>query len=346
MIDAAKDRYIKLISEILNTLKSTNQYEKVLHLIVDRIVRLYKCHICAVVLIDPRTEYLRIENSYGLSHQFCKAFKKKVATGSIGRLIWTGEAILVSDSDEQAVLAEEIMLEKSFSSCIAVQIMIDQRSLGYLYADSQEKEVFSTADLHAFQTLADLAGLAIHKERLYEESRNYERIDHGTGLDKYGTFIGKVNDALARALTFEESFALMIFDIDNFKQIIGTYGIEISREMLKELGDVIRGEIRQIDAASRYGFDEFVLLFQKSGLEEAADAAERIRGSIARGSFTAEEITSTISAGVAVYPINGKSIDELFLTAKHALYEAQRSGRNKVFRYRAEWYSGEPIECK
>jgi diguanylate cyclase (GGDEF)-like protein len=346
MIEAAKEKYFKLISEILTTLKSTNQYEKVLHIIIDRVVRLFRCNICAAILIDPRTEYLRIEHSHGLSSQFCKTFRKKVATGAIGRLIWTGEAILIRNSDDQAVLAEEIMLERSFGSCIAVQIMIDQRAIGYLYADSPEKDLFSTADLPALQILADLAGLAIHKTRTYEESRNYERIDPGTGLDKYGPFIEIVNDSLARALAFNQSFALMIFDIDNFKQIIGTQGIEISRVMLKEIGAIIRGEIRQIDAASRYGFDEFVILFQNYGLENAAGAAERIRQRIALESYTADGIKTTISAGIAVYPVNGKTVDDLFLTAKHALYEAQRSGRNKVFRYRAEWFSGEPIECK
>src|SRR5512140_1766798 len=87
------------VAEILGLLRTTNQYERVLHLIVDRISRLIHCQTCAVVLIDETTEYLRIDNFVGLSHTFCNDFRRHIATASIGRLLWTGTPITLNGDE-------------------------------------------------------------------------------------------------------------------------------------------------------------------------------------------------------------------------------------------------------
>ena len=78
-----EEKCLAALAEVLNVLRSTNQYEKILHVLVDRVVRVYRCQSCAVVLIDPNTEYLNIENSHGLSWTFCKDFRRRLATGPI-----------------------------------------------------------------------------------------------------------------------------------------------------------------------------------------------------------------------------------------------------------------------
>ena len=117
----------RFIAELLQLIQSTNQHEKVFSLVVDRLIRMYHCQSCALVLIDPKTEYLTIENSHGLSHTFCKAFRRNIATAAIGRLLWTGKPIVISDAAQQSALAEEIHLEHPFASCTCVQISVDER---------------------------------------------------------------------------------------------------------------------------------------------------------------------------------------------------------------------------
>lgn len=334
---------IHSISEILHVLKTTNQYEEVLHLIVDRVTRMYKCQTCAVVLIDPKTEYLRIENSIGLSHTFCKAFGRKIATGPIGELLWTGKHILITDARKYFEPAQAIVLEQQFESCVCVQITVDRRTLGYLHADSKNAHTFGEDDVRVLQTFADFAAVAINKANLHDENLRLETVDRETGLEKLPSFFAKLNESMVRATQFNEGFATLILDVDNFKNIINTYGYDSSKDFLKELGDLVKGRLRCIDAGARYGFDELIIALANTDLSGAAAYASALRKAIEEARFTRYNLETTASIGVAVYPQNGKSIDDVLLTAKRALLEAQRAGRNSVYFYPAEWYASDTV---
>lgn len=331
------------LSEVLDLLRSTNQYEQVLHLIVDRLVRIYHCQVCAVVLIDRKTEYLNIENSHGLSWTFCKEFRRRLATGPIGELLWTGKPILIGEPTSP--LVEEVRLEHPFGSCVAVQIAIDQRTLGFLYGDLNEAHGFDEDDVCVFQTFANAAAIAIEKSRLHDENLHLDKIDHETGLEKYGAFVERMRAGVERANKFDENLAVAILDVDNFKTLAKTYGYDSSKQFIKELGELVRQEVRTIDATGRYGYDELIILLTKSGIDQAISFSHRLAKVVEEHPFTHQGFHSTISIGVATFPQNGKSVDKLLIAAKNALFEAQRSGRNKVFHYSSEWDAAEGALC-
>jgi len=324
-------------AEIIRTCRSTNNAEQVLSLIVDRIVRSYHCSTCAVVLIDPKTEYLRIDNCHNLSLTFCNAFRRRITTTAIGRLLWTGKPILIRDSTGDQVLASEVELEHPFASCLLVQISVDQRTLGYLHCDSAEVEAFDAADIELVQLFADVAGLALVKAQLFQENMRLDRIDHETGLEKYVSFLERMKAAVERAEAFSENFAVLILDIDNFKDTVNTYGYDTSRQLLKEMGKVVEEHLRTVDAAGRYGFDEFVMMIANTDLEGGLEFANRLRERIATQHYTTRSMRSSVSIGVAAFPRSGTTADAVILTAKQALFEAQRSGRNTAYCFKSDW---------
>lgn len=339
MDPTTQQKLISYIAEIVHTIRSSNQYEQALHLITDRLVRLYQAQTCAVILIDPATEYLSIENSVGLSHTYCKAFRRKLAVGSIGEVLWTGKPIFIADASREPLLAKEIQLEHEFDSCACVQIAVDHRTLGYLHVDGKYPHALTDDDLPLLQAFADVAGIAINKARLHDENLRLDVIDHDTELEKSTAFIRKLEAALAGAKTFDERLSVIILDVDNYKEILGTFGYENALRCLKEMGKLLRGELRCIDAAGRYGFDEFIAMLAKTDLEKAVQFAQRFCRIVQETPFVNNTIRTTVSIGVATYPQNGTTLDDLLLTAKHALLEAQRAGRNSVFFYPAEWYA-------
>jgi len=341
MIDLANEQCFQSISGVISLLKSTNQHEEVLSLIVDRVVRLYHCQSCAVVLIDPKTEYLQIENSHGLSLTFCNEFRRRIATHALGELLWTGKPLLISEAAGEATLASDVRLEHNFASCACLQIAVSQKTLGYFHLDSTEPGAFSERDLPVLQLFADIAGLALVKSYMYQENLRLERIDKETGLEKYIPYLEKLRRALARAEEFNEGLAVLLLDVDNFKDTVNTYGVGASRELLRELGSVAQSHLRPVDAIGRYGFDELVLLLVKSSREEALSAAEKLLTDIAGKSFTSQGIHSTVSVGVAAFPMDGKSAEDLLTTAKRALFEAQRRGRNMVCFFDPELHARE-----
>ncbi len=341
---SVKEKALGYISEILDLLRSTNQHEEVLHLIVDRLVRIYSCQVCAVVLIDKKTEYLNIENSHGLSWTFCKEFRRKLATGPIGELLWTGRPILITDPESPG--RKDVQLEHALGSCIIVQIAVDGRPLGYLYAATKDPGIFQTDDIPLIQAFANAAGMALHKSFLHDENMHLDKVDHETGLAKYESFVEKLRTGMHQAEDFRENLAIVLLDVDNFKSLSKTYGYETSRCFLKELGELTAKHLRGIDTAGRYGFDELIVCLARSDLEHAITFACELSKSIQDHAFTPHEINSTVSIGVAAYPDNGKSIDTLLTSAKKALFEAQRAGRNKVFYYNTEWDAQEATICE
>lgn len=321
---------LSVVSEVLSVLKSTHQHEKVLHVIVDRIVRMYHCQTCAIIVVDPATEFLNIALGHGLSHTFEKAFRRKLATGAIGRLLWTGSPILVPDSETENEIARDIMLENPFRSAACALIAANHKSLGYLHVDSKTAAAFTKEDLPVLQSFADFAALALQTSRLFEENLRLDRVDHDTELEKYSPFLERIQTAIDRSRDLHESFSLLLFDVDNFKHIATTYGYESSNRVLRQIADLIKNKLRGIDAVGRHGFDEFIVLRSHTDLVEGVLFADELRKSIEAAEFTDRRIRTTVSGGITVYPRHAATLDTLLQSVKEALFDAQRAGRNKV----------------
>jgi diguanylate cyclase (GGDEF)-like protein len=330
MVPSSDELCFTYVAEILHTLRSTNQHEQVLHLIVDRLSRLYKAQTCAVVLIDPETEYLSVENSYGLSLTFCNAFRRSFTTAPIGKLLWTGQPIVIADASSTPGLALDVRLEHDFGSCLCTQIAVDQKTLGFLHLDRRETHQFAEADVRFVQMFADLAGLAVVKEHLIDQNLRLDRIDHETETEKYGPFLDRLRLGLERARTSREELSVMILDVDNFKHIANTYGYDTSRLILKEIGAIVRSRLHATDACGRYGFDEFIMMAANTAPDGGIRRADDLRAMVEQTAFTTRGIRSTVSIGVSFFPATAETADTLVQAAKGALFEAQRAGRNNV----------------
>lgn len=330
MMTEKHEECINFVAEILAVLKSAHQHEKVLHLIVDRIVRMYRCQTCAIITVDPVTEYLRVALSHGLSHTFSKAFHRKAATSAVGHLIWTGTPVYIPDSNLVVELSDDVKLENPFGSALCVVVAANHRSLGYLHMDSELPHAFSPDDIPIIQVFADFAALALNLSRLYEENLRLDRIDHDTGLEKYAPFLDRIQSAVDRSKEMSESFAILMLDVDNYKHIASTYGYDSAKAMLREMAGLLKGKTRSVDAAGRHGFDEFIVLRSNADLAGGILFADELRGSIAEKIFTEKGIRTTVSVGVAVYPQHATTHEGLLQAVKEALFDAQRAGRNKV----------------
>lgn len=323
---------LEFLSELLSTLTTNRHYERVFHFVVDRLVRLYRCRACAIVLIDPETEYLSIENHYGISRTFCKEFRSQMATGAIGELLWTGRPILISDAELLPEISASVQLEQEFQSCCCVQIAVHHQTIGYLYADSDVKDAFTEEDVSVFDAFARLAGLAYYQNRLYEENLRLDPVDHETELLRYSFFSDHLQQNIARASSAREQLGLLMMDIDNYKRIANTFGGDARMAFMREFGGLIKRHLRAYDSACRYGADEIIIMLPNTSAEETVHFAARLCESIRTHTFTEFEMETTVSCGLAVFPEDAEDVEDLILSTKNAVFEAQRAGRNRIFR--------------
>ena len=167
----------------------------------------------------------------------------------------------------------------------------------------------------------------------YEMAVHSAITDKLTGLYNRRYFDHFLDLEIKRSSRQNASLALLMIDIDNFKQINDTLGHLFGDTILNKLGKLIKTEIRETDMAARYGGEEFAIVMSNTGLKEAVRIAERIRQSIQAYSFDTENFLTTVSIGIALYPLDAHSLNELIEKSDNSLYKAKRDGKNRVYSY-------------
>ncbi|MBC2582408.1 diguanylate cyclase [Clostridium sp. DJ247] len=166
-------------------------------------------------------------------------------------------------------------------------------------------------------------------KRLKEEATK----DYLTGLKNVRSFDTSFNELLCKVKENNESISLLSVDIDFFKKINDTYGHTSGDAVLKQLSNIISKSVRDFDVVARVGGEEFSVILRDCEKTHSFDIAERIRRKVETYKFqlpSGKQINLTVSIGVAVYPGTIADLNLLREKSDEKLYEAKRSGRNKV----------------
>ena len=167
--------------------------------------------------------------------------------------------------------------------------------------------------------------------------------DSLTGLPNRILFNDRYKMAMEESKRYHKKTALIMLDLDNFKDINDKLGHEAGDELLKEVSGRLGNILRQIDTVCRMGGDEFTLLITElSSKVEAEEVVQRILEAL-RKPFILNGFAATISAslGIAVYPDDGENLEILIKHADTAMYEVKKRGRNNYLYYRPDVNSGD-----
>jgi len=171
-----------------------------------------------------------------------------------------------------------------------------------------------------------------HKEALQELER-LSQVDVLTGLANRRYFMVLAEQELARATRYRDPLSVFMMDIDHFKVVNDTYGHQTGDLVLKQLGSLCREALREIDRVGRIGGEEFAVILPHTDGARALEVAERLRQIVADTAVALEHglpLHITLSIGVTTLAGSGTNLDTLLGQADSALYEAKRSGRNRV----------------
>jgi diguanylate cyclase (GGDEF)-like protein len=160
------------------------------------------------------------------------------------------------------------------------------------------------------------------------------QIDRRTGLRNAATFDDDFARAVAQAKHDHSTFALLVVDIDHFKNVNDTHGHAAGDGVIADFSGVLAKHMRAADTLARVGGEEFAIVLAGATPTTAIAFAERLRESIEKTEFpvegTTEVLSITASVGISVFPNNGEDTRSLFHAADTALYVAKRNGRNAV----------------
>lgn len=174
----------------------------------------------------------------------------------------------------------------------------------------------------------------ITERKLFQQELEQQaHIDYLTGVNNRGYFMQQAEAELARSIRYNNKLSLLMLDIDLFKQVNDNYGHKVGDSALIKLAEVCHEVLREVDIIGRVGGEEFAILLPETSKSEAAEVAERLRVVIANARVPMEHglpIPFTISIGVSSLSSKDDNLDVLSSNADKALYEAKKTGRNKV----------------
>jgi len=190
---------------------------------------------------------------------------------------------------------------------------------------------FDERTVELAHSLVAQAAVALDNARLHGIVKRQAVTDELTGLANRRSFRESLETELLRAERFGSGLALIVADLDDFKNVNDRFGHQAGDEVLRSFAEVLQGRIRGIDLAARLGGEEFAILLPETDAAGAEALAENLRLAVARlvVPIGEDRIQITSSFGVAAFP-ESHSADELMTAADLALYSAKRHGKDRV----------------
>lgn len=224
---------------------------------------------------------------------------------------------------------------KAGVSALCVPLVSKGRAVGVLNASKTDAlHPFDETDRDFLAVLAGQAANAVERARQYGQLASQAQIDGLTGLFNFAAHQARLDGELDRAARTKQQLALLQVDLDGFRAVNDEFGHAAGDQVLKLIADeAIQKSIRPYDIASRLSGDEFSIILPHTTVEHANVVAERVRRAIAKCDTVAIGIPSgriAASIGIAHYPFDGLTRDELTESADNALYQAKSLGRDRV----------------
>ena len=213
---------------------------------------------------------------------------------------------------------------------IIVPLNVRGKVTGVLSVDRLHGRTFDENELEPAKLFANMAAIAIQNARSYEDMERQAISDGLTGIHNYRHFRDTLKATVSRAERYDETFCLLMMDLDHFKAVNDTIGHQAGDDVLRSVADVLRSCSRESDYQARYGGEEFVMLLPQTGLSEASTLAERVRSQVAEIDVGHPGLRVTMSIGVASFPDSASDSDGVLAAADAALLRAKARGRDRV----------------
>jgi len=294
-------------------------------------------HVSRAILLfeDPASGFFQVRSSYPESkeeseNQFRLHFDSPIVTwlqeqadplnmrqiGSMPQFkaLWEEERQSLSDSH-----LELLCPLKGHGKLIGIMGLSRKRS----------NRIYTQEDIDLVVSVANQAGVLVENAQLYSQALTWAITDGLTKLYNHRHMHEYLDKEIARCSRFGTIFSLIMIDIDFFKTYNDTYGHLAGDEVLAGVARCIQSSIRTIDTAFRYGGEEFIVILPETTIEGAFVVADRIRAKIEERVFSGRS-SVTASLGIANWPADGTSKEDILLSVDRALYAAKETGRNKV----------------
>ncbi len=328
----------KTLTEFSHILGSTLDSEELFKTIIEQTISILQAEKGSLMLLDEESGDLKIKVIKGMNQKIVEGQRIQLGQGISGKVLEEGTPLMVQNmaSDPRVLLNKRSRYKTA--SFISVPIKLNERTVGVInVADKINEQAFSEKDLQVALTISGYASMAIERSEFYRRSEELRQIsitDPLSGLLNRRYFQERIAEEMERSKRHRLPLSLIIMDIDNFKKFNDLHGHLAGDEAIRLVGKFLRNNIRTIDVAARYGGEEFTVILPQTGKTDAAQIAQRICLEIEKNALVSDDQNKmmgiTASLGLATFPEDADSLEDLFKHSDRALYLAKASGKNRV----------------
>jgi diguanylate cyclase (GGDEF)-like protein/PAS domain S-box-containing protein len=313
--------------EVSERLLSTLDPQGVLELIADSLRPVVAYDTMSIYVVDREARVRRAVVARDRFADLILAHASPIFGGVTGWVIEHGEAILANDAHLDPRSAQIPGTPFEPESMIIVPLVVDGRVEGTLNVGriGGAEAHFSVNEFELTKLFAVQASIALRNANAHHAVEIRAELDSLTALANHGAFQRDLGEAVGDPSG--APFAILLMDLDAFKVFNDTRGHPAGDTLLREIGAAMAGTIRATDRAYRYGGDEFAVILRGADRGRALEVADRIRAGVA-GLFVPSDTPRVgVSVGIACFPTDGRTSDELLVAADRALYLVKPSGR-------------------
>jgi len=331
------------INDITEAMRSTVNLEHVLKVILVSLTRELGYDRAFIFLRegDPTTQVDILKGTIGIGvpQELLTVFQVPAAhpLEIIGQTAAERRTMIVRDAKRDPRCDKELAHMLDLDEFASVPLEAKGYVVGVLVVDRIAKgpgPSITDEDLNVLAVFANQAAIAIENAKLYAKIERLSVTDGLTELFNHRAFQEQLTKEWDRTLRLKEPLGLIMMDIDNFKHYNDTHGHQWGDELLRTVASLIRSTVRKVDIPARYGGEEFAVILPGTDLAGAQAAAEKIRARIEQYPFPKRDTQPlgkvSVSLGVSALPGVATSPAELVSLADQGLYQAKRTGKNRV----------------
>jgi diguanylate cyclase (GGDEF)-like protein len=335
------------ILEVSNELKSHLSLDLVLLNIVRAVATSLGFDVVLLSLYDRQENVFERRAQVGLDASWAELVREKVPRDELFRYFAEGfrisKSFFVEHSERGSVedtgqrRRRGVLSQRAWhpNDLLFIPLTASDQVIGVIQVDRPKSGLVPRLeDVQALEIFANQAVTAIQSARAYETTRQMSVRDSLTEAFNHRHFQETLHRELTRHERSGQPLALVMIDIDDFKQINDRWGHPTGDLVLRGLVEELLKGVRDMDTVARYGGEEFTLILPETPADKAFAAADRLRARVAARQFMTPDVSHplsvTISGGLAVFPDDAGDKRELIDRADQALYQAKRSGKNRV----------------
>jgi diguanylate cyclase (GGDEF)-like protein/PAS domain S-box-containing protein len=334
---AAQTKQITVLNNIARVISSSLQIEEVFDSFAAEMAKLISFDRLSVAILDDSGSYLRIfasgsrvDSGWGM-----ESIIPVVGTGP-GWVVLNERHFIHTDTRKrQQFIEDEIFHEDGIRSYIILPLESRGKVVGTFGLGSRRAGTYSKRDLTLLSQLSKQISVAVENVKLYQQTKENSILDEVSSLFNFRYFHQALDREIKLVARHRSRLSLIFIDLDRFKLINDTHGHLRGSRVLRAVGFLLRAAVRETDIAARYGGDEFVVILPDTDLALAKRLGERIRKIICHHVFLRDEGLNErlgASIGVATYPSEAHTKEELIQLSDERMYRDKRKNRDLLRR--------------